>query len=151
VADKLDVVSTFNLEARYPDEKRSFRQKCTPEYTNQQMIIIREIFSWLQSHSEITAETIKHFIEEVSKQYELQEVYVFGSQGSGRTSRWSDIDLLIVSPDFVADRHEARISLMRIARKIDLRIEPHPIAPDEFNPTNPFVYEVQRSGIRITI
>jgi HEPN domain-containing protein len=34
-ADKLTTVTAFNLEARYPDFKRSFRQTCTPEYTAQ--------------------------------------------------------------------------------------------------------------------
>ena len=30
-AEKLAIVSAFNLEARYPDYKRSFREICTPE------------------------------------------------------------------------------------------------------------------------
>ena len=49
-ADQLDLITSFNLEARYPDAKRLFRQRCTPEYTRKQMAIIKEIFSWLHSH-----------------------------------------------------------------------------------------------------
>lgn len=49
-ADQLDVITTFNLEARYPDYKRAFRNKCTPEYTKKWMKIIKENFTWLRSH-----------------------------------------------------------------------------------------------------
>ncbi len=49
-ADQLDVMTTFNLEARYPDYKRAFRNKCTPEYTQKWMQIVKENFKWLRSH-----------------------------------------------------------------------------------------------------
>jgi len=47
--EKLTTVTAFNLEARYPDFKRSFRQTCTPEYTARQMDVIRELMQWLRS------------------------------------------------------------------------------------------------------
>ncbi len=47
--ESLITITTFNIEARYPDMKRSFRQKCTPEYTMRQMKIIKEVFEWLVS------------------------------------------------------------------------------------------------------
>jgi len=47
--DSLITITAFNIEARYPDVKRAFRQKCTAEYTECQMAIIRELFKWLQS------------------------------------------------------------------------------------------------------
>jgi hypothetical protein len=49
-AEQLTTVTAFNLEARYPDFKRSFRQICTPEYTSQQMAVIQELLQWLKSH-----------------------------------------------------------------------------------------------------
>lgn len=48
-AEKLTTVTAFNLEARYPDFKRSFRQTCTPEYTARQMDVIKELMQWLRS------------------------------------------------------------------------------------------------------
>ena len=48
-SEKLTTVTAFNLEARYPDFKRSFRQACTPEYTAQQMGVIKELMRWLRS------------------------------------------------------------------------------------------------------
>ena len=47
--ESLITVTTFNIEASYPDMKRTFRQKCTPEYTMRQMKIIKEAFEWLVS------------------------------------------------------------------------------------------------------
>jgi hypothetical protein len=47
--DKLVTVTAFNIEARYPDFKRSFRQRCTPEYTAKQMAMIKELLQWLKS------------------------------------------------------------------------------------------------------
>jgi len=49
-AKDIDLVTSFNLEARYPDEKRKFRTLCTPEYTEKQMALIKDLFQWLHSH-----------------------------------------------------------------------------------------------------
>jgi HEPN domain-containing protein len=48
-AESLVIVTAFNIEARYPDLKRSFRQKCTLPYTRQEMTRIKELFRWLNS------------------------------------------------------------------------------------------------------
>lgn len=42
-------ITAFNIEARYPDLKRAFRQQCTPEYTQRQLVSIKELFVWLRS------------------------------------------------------------------------------------------------------
>lgn len=46
--DNLITITAFNIEARYPDFKRAFRQRCTPEFTKQQMIVIKEVIQWLK-------------------------------------------------------------------------------------------------------
>lgn len=48
-------------------------------------------------------------------------------------------------PDFFA----AQKQLMRLRRKVDLRIEPHPICIKDFNNLNPFAFEIQRTGVEI--
>ena len=45
----LATITTFNIEAHYPGEKRAFRAKCTPEYTHGQMRVVKEAFAWLHS------------------------------------------------------------------------------------------------------
>jgi predicted nucleotidyltransferase len=99
--------------------------------------------------SEVISESIRSFVSHVLRKYRVEGIYLFGSQVTGQATEWSDIDLLVISPDFKSDRHESRLELMRIARKIDHRIEPHPMTPDEFNPSNPIADEVQRNGIKI--
>jgi len=41
-------LSTFNLRARYPDYKNRFQKKANRQYTEMQLIKIREIKKWLQ-------------------------------------------------------------------------------------------------------
>ena len=49
LTESLITVTAFNIETRYPDVKRAFRQKCTWEYTTQQMALIQELHKWLIS------------------------------------------------------------------------------------------------------
>lgn len=46
--DTLNKITAFNLESRYPDEKRSFRIKCTEKFTSIELAKIREIIQWLK-------------------------------------------------------------------------------------------------------
>jgi HEPN domain-containing protein len=43
----LEIITDFNLEARYPDEKFSFHKKCTKEFTETSLKKIEEIKAWL--------------------------------------------------------------------------------------------------------
>jgi HEPN domain-containing protein len=42
-------ITAFNLESRYPDEKRTFRKKCNEEFTREELTEIEEVFKWLKS------------------------------------------------------------------------------------------------------
>lgn len=45
--DLLDLFTTFNIRARYPDYKESFYRKCTKEYATDRMKEIEEVRRWL--------------------------------------------------------------------------------------------------------
>ena len=47
--DLLDLISTFNLNARYPDYKLAFYKKCTNEYTKERVAEMKEVIAWLKS------------------------------------------------------------------------------------------------------
>ena len=47
--DQLIKFTAYNLESRYPDEKRSFREKCDQEFTRKELTEINEVFIWLKS------------------------------------------------------------------------------------------------------
>ena len=43
----LETITDFNLEARYPDERFSFKKKCTQEFTQTYLHKIEEMRKWL--------------------------------------------------------------------------------------------------------
>jgi HEPN domain-containing protein len=45
--EMLEIITDFNLEARYPDEKFSFFKRCTIEFTESNLRKIEEIRKWL--------------------------------------------------------------------------------------------------------
>ncbi len=45
--DTLDLITTFNINARYPDYKRYFFRKCTRDYTAMAIESIQEVRQWL--------------------------------------------------------------------------------------------------------
>ena len=60
----------------------------------------------------------------------------------------SDIDIAIIV-NSVSDIIDTQIDLMKLRRKIDLRIEPHPFNLVDFNTSNPVVHEILKYGIII--
>jgi predicted nucleotidyltransferase len=73
---------------------------------------------------------------------------MFGSFAKGTNHEDSDIDIAIVVNN-VSDIIDAQIDMMKMRRKIDLRIEPHPFMVNDFNIENPVVNEILKSGIQI--
>jgi HEPN domain-containing protein len=45
--DALDLITTFNISARYPDYKKSFYNKCTKKFTLVHLNLIKELRQWL--------------------------------------------------------------------------------------------------------
>lgn len=45
----LDVITTFNLNARYDDYKQSFYKLCTPQFTEEWIDKIKNMRQWLMS------------------------------------------------------------------------------------------------------
>jgi predicted nucleotidyltransferase len=80
--------------------------------------------------------------------YDVQQAYLFGSYVSGEQHDDSDIDLAIILGD-LANRFITQVELMKISRKFDIRIEPHPFEESEFLVTNPFTNEILNKGIHI--
>jgi predicted nucleotidyltransferase len=58
---------------------------------------------------------------------------IYGSQATGQTDRWSDIDVVVVSPRFDGQRERRDIDLLwRLAALTDSRIEPVPCGETEW-------------------
>lgn len=86
----------------------------------------------------------KKYAKLVKEEMQVDSIYLFGSFVNDSYTYDSDIDIAVIADDFSGDIIEDTIKLMRIRRKVDTRIEPHPLKKD-----NPFVKEVIASGRRI--
>jgi predicted nucleotidyltransferase len=77
---------------------------------------------------EAIIKSVKNYILAVNKQSaKVSFAVIFGSQVKGNANEWSDIDLLVVSPDFDIKIERSQINqLWRIAGRTDSRIEPIP-------------------------
>ena len=80
--------------------------------------------------------------------FDFQKIILFGSYAKGCPREDSDIDIAIVFSDY-NNRMERQAELMKLTRKIDTRIEPHPFRENEFNLTNPFVNEIMNNGVEV--
>ena len=94
-------------------------------------------------------ETIKKYIERISKYYKIEAIILFGSYAKGTQNEDSDIDIAVISSDF-KNLIQDGADLIGYTWKIDTRIEPHPIRTEDYeNITTPFVQEIINTGIKV--
>jgi len=80
----------------------------------------------------------------------FNSLILFGSRAKGSAKSYSDIDLCVVSPYFGEDEISEAAKLRLLAYDIDWRIEPHLLTPKDLEVrSNPFVYEILSTGIKI--
>lgn len=92
---------------------------------------------------------VNAYVELVKKEINVSSIYLYGSYAKGTYSEDSDIDIAVVGENFIGDPIEDTLKLMRIRRKVDTRIEPHPFRKSDFDLSNPYVQEIVRTGIKI--
>jgi predicted nucleotidyltransferase len=80
----------------------------------------------------------------------LSKAYLFGSYARNNQHDESDIDLAIVIKN-LSDPYSAQVELMKLRRKFDLRIEPHPFSESDFSIQNPLVFEILKYGQEIKL
>ncbi|MDH5367507.1 MAG: nucleotidyltransferase domain-containing protein [Cyclobacteriaceae bacterium] len=95
-------------------------------------------------------DTASKYVKLLPSDLDIKKAFLFGSCAKGIESEDSDIDIAVVVGN-MSDFFVTQMLLMRIRRKIDLRIEPHPIDVSDFTNMNPFAYEVLTSGIEIDL
>ena len=80
----------------------------------------------------------------------VEKAYIFGSYANGTNNEDSDIDLAIILKE-LKNGYDMQVHLMKLGRKFDTRIEPHPFDEQDFiNPSIPIVYEILQTGIEIS-
>ena len=86
----------------------------------------------------------------VKSKYDFVKIILFGSYAKGNYNVDSDIDIAVILKDY-SNLIEIQLELMRLRRKIDSRIEPHPFREKDFDITNPIVNEIIKYGQDIKI
>ena len=86
----------------------------------------------------------------VKASFDYSRIILFGSYAKGNQNEDSDIDIAIVLKDY-SNTLDMQLELMRIRRKIDSRIEPHPFRESEFELSSPMVNEILKYGREIKI
>lgn len=94
--------------------------------------------------------TVKSYLEQLERiGIHVQQAFLFGSYASGKHDEWSDIDLAIVSKDFIGNRFQDRNKIRKITLQVNSDISPMPYRPEDFNDSDYFVKEILETGIRI--
>lgn len=73
------------------------------------------------------------------------QIYLFGSFVKGTNNDESDIDIAIIFSNYT-NLLDIQLQLMKLRRKIDTRIEPHPLKKEDFNTSNPLAVEIISYG-----
>ncbi|SDI63756.1 nucleotidyltransferase domain-containing protein [Natribacillus halophilus] len=94
-------------------------------------------------------QVVQAYTEHLEQELSLRHVYIYGSYVNGDATEDSDIDVAVVADDFTGDVIEDTMRLMRIRRKVDVRIEPHPFQIEEFQSDHPFVKEIIENGYEV--
>ena len=92
----------------------------------------------------------QRYASAVKTNYSYIRIILFGSYAKGNYNEDSDIDIAIVFKDY-SNLLDMQLELMRLRRKIDSRIEPHPFRESEFEKSNPVVNEILKYGQEIKV
>lgn len=94
-------------------------------------------------------ELIRKLVVDLTKHIPISKAYLFGSYAKGQPSRWSDIDVALVSKKFKGVRFYDYKMLLPYLRGHSNSFEIHPFKQADFTAKNLFVKEIIESGIKI--
>jgi len=75
---------------------------------------------------------LKEFKKNIAKTFLLKKLILFGSRATGKTHKWSDFDLLVVSDAFKQNRIEEGAKLYNFWKE-DYPVDFLCYTPEEFN------------------
>ena len=79
---------------------------------------------------------------------QIDKAYLFGSFAKGTPHKDSDIDIAFVVSNWNGGYFDTIVPIWGLGKKMDTRIEPHIIDPDEDYAY--FLREIQRTGIELS-
>lgn len=82
--------------------------------------------------------------------FPISKASLFGSMAKGGVHDYSDIDLAIWSPSFGANYFE-NIERTAFLKRTFKRVELHPFQLSDTADDNPFIEEIEKTGIKLEI
>ncbi len=93
---------------------------------------------------------VRKYVKELEKNgIKVTRAYLYGSYAYGKPDQDSDIDVIIVSPQFSGVRFQDSYEIARLRRNVDLRISPLAYHPRNFKKDYIIPHEAMTKGIRI--
>ncbi|MFH1828878.1 MAG: nucleotidyltransferase domain-containing protein [Nanoarchaeota archaeon] len=96
--------------------------------------------------------SLKKFAKELSDDFPIDQMYLFGSQATGKAKKESDVDLLLVSKCFIGKRRLKRAPSLYLRWNLDYPVDFVCLTPEEFNKNKKsfgIVQEAMKKGIKI--
>lgn len=92
---------------------------------------------------------VKEFARELAKEIDVERIILFGSYAKGNPRKDSDLDLLIISPDFTKMDFWQRVKILARARKnYEFAMDYFGISPREYQKAGKLTTlgEIKRTG-----
>lgn len=100
----------------------------------------------------IALEISKTYLSRLKKNnFNFSDVWLFGSFARGNQHENSDIDLAIVMNDNNPITFEKEVEFMTCRKGEDTLIEPHIFSKQDFDSSEPLVYQIKKYGLLINI
>ena len=102
--------------------------------------------------SEITNIIKKYLASLPVEGIHASKAILFGSFARGEADQWSDIDLVVIAPEFDKPRENSLIKSLWRATAVDSRIEPIPCGEKEWetDQRRPILEIARREGLIVT-
>lgn len=85
--------------------------------------------------------------------FQVKRAILYGSRARGDSAESADIDLALVIDGLRRTDFESKRTIMRLAARIDERIEPVAYSPEDFEKDNwlPLLYSIRNTGVEIDL
>ena len=93
---------------------------------------------------------VQNYIQRLSREEKLpiKKVIIFGSHAKGKTHKWSDIDVCILSPDFQDSLKAMELLLIKRKREeVIAGLEPVGFTEKDFKDGSSLIEEIKKTGV----
>lgn len=149
IVKKCAEINPVYVEVRYPEGKELPADKVSKDDGKTFKFCTRGI---IMDKKTDLVKSLKRFAEEISDEIKVDKMYFFGSRATGKAKKWSDVDLLLVSKNFVGKRKLRRAPPLYMKWNLNYPVDFICLTPKEFQVKKNeigVVQEAVKKGIKI--